>query len=61
MRRLLEEQNYFCQCGHVKRQHEGPEYQYECKTWIYLTGICLCNEFKLDNLRYLEALVDKNG
>ena len=59
MRRLLEDKNYFCQCGHVKRLHEGHEYQYECNAWIYLTGTCSCREFKVDNLRYLEKLSER--
>lgn len=62
MRRLLEEKNYFCQCGHVKRQHEGFAYQEECTGMIeqhsngtYFTT-CPCMAFKLDNLRFLEAV-----
>jgi len=69
MRRLLEEKNYFCTCGHVKRQHEGHGYDLECQAIndlecqaiieaesnYYFTS-CKCPGYRLDNLKYLEKL-----
>lgn len=59
MRRLLEEKNYFCQCGHAKRLHEGNDYSEWCENYRISTELthCECRAFKLDNLRYLESLV----
>lgn len=60
MRRLQEKFNNICQCGHVKRQHEGDDYSEYCFAWIYLTGPCGCKEFKVDNLRYLEKVANEH-
>ena len=59
MRRLLVEQNYFCECGHVKRRHEGDDYMEWCAEYYTPKGPCQCKGFKLDNLRYLEAEVKR--
>jgi hypothetical protein len=56
MRRLHEEINYFCKCGHVKRQHENEDYSGWCVGWKYTEGKCECAAFIVDNLRYLENL-----
>lgn len=58
MRRLQEKHNHYCQCGHVKRQHEGDDYSEWCMGWVYLAGPCECKAFKIDNLRYLEAIAN---
>jgi len=56
VRRLREEVNYFCKCGHVKRQHEGDDYTMWCMGWEYMAGRCSCKEYQVDNLLYLEKL-----
>lgn len=55
MRRLLEEKNYFCKCGHVKRRHEGDDYGEWCAEYYTPKGPCRCPKFEIDNLHYLEA------
>jgi hypothetical protein len=64
MRRLQEELNYFCQCGHPKRLHEGEHYEDYCigRTFTFPRSadvFCTCREYRLDNLRYLEAEITR--
>lgn len=62
MRRLQEIYNYHCQCGHIKRLHEGDDYSEYCTGWLRaFFGPCKCKGFVKDNLRYLEALVNERG
>jgi hypothetical protein len=47
-----------CICGHVEWKHYNKDVTWNfssCRTW---TGRehCNCQEFKLDNLKYLEEL-----
>ena len=52
MRRLREEINYYCACGHFMRQHDLDDYSGAClEQWE-----CDCLEYKRDNLRYLEKI-----
>lgn len=57
MRRLKEELNYLCTCGHFRRQHDGDDYANGCLIHFMRLGYCQCNEYKQDNLLYLEKLV----
>lgn len=63
MRRLREELNYFCKCGHVKRQHIYDDYTGYCNQYYDerqdYYGPCNCQMYRLDNLRYLETLVNE--
>lgn len=61
MRRLLEEKNFFCQCSHVKRTHEGDDYSEWCTEYYTPKGPCRCKEFKVDNLRFLEACFERRN
>lgn len=54
----------FCVCGHYKNIHASEE-GYTCtmvvehhKNGVYYSQ-CYCNEFKMDNLRYLEQLSER--
>lgn len=54
-----------CVCGHTKDLHETLRRPYCAmlyrKRKFMLSLRCDCKEFKLDNLKYLEALAFRNG
>lgn len=57
--------NEMCVCGHGKDAHEYAM-QPRCailihKREILVASRCGCLEFKLDNLKYLEAMAFRNG
>lgn len=56
MRRLMEELNYLCKCGHKKRLHEGDYYSLYCNGANFE---CKCEGYIIDNLSYLEMEVLK--
>ena len=59
-RRLREDLNHFCICGHVKLLHDGGDYEDFCLSTRMRISRCECDKYQRDNLKYLEGLVDKN-
>lgn len=53
MRRLYEKDNYLCLCGHSKRRHSGDDYSLWCDGNVF--DSCSCDNYRLDNLSFLEA------
>lgn len=51
--------NFICTCGHTKRQHHnvvnGGRILCFFKGMITTNDDCPCNNYKPDNLKYLEA------
>jgi hypothetical protein len=53
--------DYPCKCGHLYSDHRNSKYPNllpyaynDCRYELGSTRLCLCSDFKQDNLRYLE-------
>lgn len=51
-----------CECGHLESNHKGfyGDCEGYCRMCSFFNISPIVHDFKIDNLRYLESLVNKN-